>query len=116
MRRINTSEGGHAWRPIAALLVGAGFAEGNNFLLGEVSHIIHANAFARSGRPQCLRGRRQDVTLVGLHLASGGTKQSAIVYLLNVHVVLDLVPVWLLRFVVFVRLQEVDFVIHFIIS
>ena len=114
VRRIDTSKRGHAWRAIAALLVGAGFTEGNNFLLGEVCHIIHANAFARSGRPQCLR--REDVTLVSSHFTPGGTKESAVVYLLNVHIVLDLVPVWLLGFVIFVRLQEVDFVIHFIIS
>ena len=116
VRRIDTSERRHAWRAVAAFLVGAGLAQGNNFLLREVSHIIHANAFARSGRPQSLGSRREDVTLVSSHFAPGGTKESAGCYLLNVHVILDLVPVWLLGLVVFVRLEEVDFVIHFIIS
>ena len=73
MSRIDTGKSRHGWRSIAALLVGSALTERNNSLLGEVSDIIHGDAFSGSGRTQNLGLRRENISLVRLHLAAGRT-------------------------------------------
>ena len=52
-----------------------------------------------------------------LHFAAGRTDSVSHdnLHLLDIDVALDLVPVWLLRFIVLVGLEEVDLLVHFII-
>ena len=117
MRRVNTGEGGQAWRSVTPFLVRTTFTQGNNFLLREVRHIIHRNTFARSRWSQNLRLWSENVTLVRLHLTASRTIKIRNVreYLLDIDVALDLVPVRLLWLVILVRKEEVDLLIHFII-
>ena len=117
MRRVDTGESGHAWRPVTPFLIRTRFAQCDDLLFREVRHIIHGNTLARCRRPQNLRLRGEDVTLVCLHLAAGWTDNVSHnnLHLLDVDVALDLVPVWLLRFIVLVGLEEVDLLVHFII-
>ena len=113
VRRVNTGEGGHAWRPVATLLVRARLLKWNNFLLGEIRHIVHRDAFARGRRLENLRFGSEYVTLVGLQLAASGANMVKMMkYLLDVDIALDLVPVGLLRLVILVRLEEVHLLIH----
>ena len=100
---VDTGESRHARRSISAFFVGSTLAKRHYLLLWEVCDVVHAHSFTRSGRLHDLRSWSQNVTLVGSHLTTGG---------IDIHVVLDLVPIRLLRFVVLIGSEEVDLMIH----
>jgi hypothetical protein len=100
----NTSVGGHGGGAVLAFLVGARLNEVHHFLVGEVSHVLHGfNGALHLGGLEVNGGRGVHVAFVGVHFDASGV---------DIDVVLHFLHVSRLGFVVLIREQIINLVIH----
>ena len=108
VRREDTGVRWHAWRAVLAFFVGTRLCQRDVSLVREVSHIVHGDGLAFLGvRFQHHWLGRHNITLVRFHLAADRT---------DIHVVLDALGICGDGLVLLVRVEVVDFLVHFLFT